>query len=165
MYNTSNKKEAIREIQIYLGAGKHAVIPTGVYDQATRKSVMDFQKEHQLTESGTVDRETFDAIYKEYLAKKIKDNAAKHSRNIGFPIKFGDQGDQIYQINSLLKALAFRYNESNSIQGSFFGHESERITERLREIFRLHQDPFIDEELYIRIIQIYDAVGEKRLGR
>lgn len=163
MYSINDKKEAIREIQIYLGAGKHAVIPTGVYDDSTRESVREFQKEHGLDESGVVDLATFEAIYREYSRQKMREDAKRLSGGTDFPIKSGDQGEKVYAINALLRKLALRYGEINVIQGSFFGRESERITERLREIFRLSVSPEVDEELYIRLVRAREATTEKRV--
>ena len=152
MYKINDKKEAVRKIQIYLSRGNHAVIPTGVYDAATKRSVKEFQKEYGLAESGVVDSNTYNAIYREFLRQKLKSDAKELSHGIDFPVKFGDYGDKIYALNSLLSRIALRYGESNYINGSFFGHESERITQRLREIFRLGSAPTVDEKLYMRLL-------------
>ena len=163
MYSINDKKEAIREIQIYLGSGKYAVIPSGVYDDSTRASVKEFQKDYGLEESGAVDAATFDAIYREYTKQKMREDAKRLSRGTEFPIKFGDSGDKVHEINALLVELGLYYGETNHIRGSFFGKESERITKRLREIFKLNASSEVDEELYLRLIKASEANTNKRV--
>lgn len=65
MLARSSRGERVKELQLILiTQGYFPGPPSGFYDARTEESVMLFQKEHNLTISGTVNRETECLIYK-----------------------------------------------------------------------------------------------------
>ena len=69
----NNEREAVRNIQRYLRRLSYteAAIPPvpidGIFGEATRASLMAFQKMNGLDESGVADRESWELLYKRYL--------------------------------------------------------------------------------------------------
>lgn len=72
MATPNNLNEAIRNLQTYLRAISFSderiprVPIDGLYDLDTQKAVTEFQSTRALPVTGTVDQQTWDAIYKEY---------------------------------------------------------------------------------------------------
>ena len=72
----NNLSDAIRNLQTYLReiSFYDSSIPRvpidGLYDTDTRAAVLEFQRTRGLEASSNVDKETWDAIYDEYLALK-----------------------------------------------------------------------------------------------
>lgn len=68
-----NEKEAIRNVQRYLRQLSYtdADIPPvpidGIFGEATENSLIAFQTKNGLSPSGVADRESFDALYEQYL--------------------------------------------------------------------------------------------------
>ena len=75
-----NEQTAIRNLQRYLRQLSYTdtdVPPVpidGIFDTATRDSLMSFQKKYDLEQSGVADRETWDMLYSKYL-ESLADNA------------------------------------------------------------------------------------------
>lgn len=153
MYDINDKSAAIKEIQRYLSEHDGSVICSGVYDDYTARAVKEAQIKNGLPASGVADRITFEAIYADYRRSLAKKAAKRLSPRADFPLKFGDSGREVYNLNAMLSRIALYYGEANAIRGSFFGSESARITKRLREIFQLEVAEFVDEELYLRLIR------------
>lgn len=163
MYDINNKEEAIRELQKYLGGIESVENPpstTGIYDERTTESVKKIQEDGGLTVNGIADMATFDLIYREYLAEIDRRHAKRHAGvSVPFPIKVGDFGGKIYEINELLSRLADYYGEGHRIRrGGFFGEESARIVGVLKEIYGLLISREIDEVFYLRMYQDIDSI-------
>lgn len=72
-YNASDRSAAVSELQRFLRRieseknGIPLIAIDGVFDQRTRRAVMDAQRNSGLPMTGTVDLNTWNAIYSEYL--------------------------------------------------------------------------------------------------
>lgn len=72
-YNANDRSAAISQLQSYLRRieneknGLPLVATDGIFDQRTRTAVMDAQRRNGLPMTGTVDLDTWNAIYREYL--------------------------------------------------------------------------------------------------
>lgn len=70
----NNEREAVRNIQRYLRRLSYtdpSIPPVpidGIFGEATRASLMAFQRMNGLGESGVADRESWEILYKKYLA-------------------------------------------------------------------------------------------------
>ena len=163
MYNVSVKEEAIKELQKYLYELEgltNPPNPTGIYDDRTRESVVEFQSKNGLPVSGASDMETFDLIYQEYRRTLEKRNAERLvGASVDFPIAFGDSGGRIYEINEMLARLAEYYGEGHGIRrGGFFGAESARISSVLAEVYGLAESGEINEEIYLRMYKDVESI-------
>lgn len=163
MYDINNKEEAIRELQRYLGGIENIEnppSPTGIYDERTEQSVKEVQEKGGLTVNGITDMATFDLIYREYLAEIDRRHAKRHAGvSVNFPIRVGDFGGKIYEINELLSRLADYYGEGHRIRrGGFFGEESARIVGVLKGVYGLFESREIDEVFYLRMYEDIDSI-------
>ena len=129
-YTEKDKISHIREIQGYLRGISHAnprihrIVPSGVYDDATREAVLDFQREYGLPVTGEIDRSTWDAIVVEY--KNVRRQYGKGEClypffSGGMMIKQGSEGYQVFLLQTMLNAIADNYDNiiKPSINGSF----------------------------------------------
>ena len=68
------EEQAIKNIQRYLRqlSYEDPSLPSptidGIFDTVTRDAILEFQKNHSLTQNGVVNKETWDILYSEYLA-------------------------------------------------------------------------------------------------
>ena len=82
MYRIYDKAAAIREIQVYLREIADSdifIAPSGIYDDNTRRAIIDFQSEKGLEITGEVDKATFDLLFSEHLIKKEKNEVIVRS--------------------------------------------------------------------------------------
>lgn len=164
MYRIYDTASLIREIQIYLGLVGNPdiiVVPSGVYDDNTRLSVEDFQREQGLDASGVVNLETFDKLYEVYvIMRDIEElNNKKHSF-ISFPILPGKSSDGMIHINKMLAELLDYYGYTHNLrESSFYSVESEKAIKILSEILGIEYNGAIDEILYMRIIKDHDSIA------
>ena len=81
MYRIDDRSSAIKEIQEYLrivGNKNILVVPTGIYDENTRLSVLDFQINNEIAADGIVNIITFIKLYDAYsFALENKKNKEK----------------------------------------------------------------------------------------
>ena len=164
MYRVYDKAEAIRSVQRYLRIASNPdilVIPTGVYDENTRRSVSDFQSENRLEVTGEVDYETFEMLYSQYLflTRKADINDITDSY-IPFPLLPGDMDDSLMHINRSMKRILDYYGFTNRLSNSnFYSAETARAVETLRSVYLLEKDQIIDEIFYLRMIKDHDSIG------
>ena len=165
MYDINKKESAIREVQKYLGEIGYVKNPpalTGIYDDRTRAGVKAVQKSKSISESGVVDLETMTALYEEYIFFIDRAHAARRARVVSFPIRIGDSGRGIREINEALVFLMDYYREGHRIKiSSYFGEPSASAAEALYEIYGMDKEDGINEFLYLRMYEDIDSI--KRL--
>jgi len=151
MYLITDKSTPIKVIQKYL-----RITPNGIFDERTKRAVMQHQVKNGLTVTGVVDYETFLSLknnnqYREnhLLSKSVIYNAS-------FPYFFGNSGNDIAQINSILREVIGNYTvETRLPGGNYYNTYTEEATLRLREIFGLRASKQIDEEFFTRLYKEY----------
>lgn len=129
-YTEKDKISHIREIQGYLRGISHAnprihrIIPSGVYDDATREAVVDFQREYGLPVTGEIDRATWDAIVIEY--KNVRSRYGRGQCIYPFfsgemVLHQGSEGYQVFLLQTMLNAIADAYDNiiRPDINGSY----------------------------------------------
>ncbi len=164
MYRINDRSEAIRTVQRYLrvvGNSEIFVAPTGVYDENTRLSIIDFQSRNQLEQTGVVDRETFELLYSQYVYISSR-NALNDKLDsfIRFPLLPGDMNDAMIHINRTLRRLLDYYGFTHRLRDSnFYSAETGNAVDILRKIYLLKAGNFIDEEFYLRMLKDHDSVG------
>lgn len=164
MYRIYDTPAAIREVQIYLGLAGNPdiiVVPSGVYDDNTRLSVVDFQRKQRLGETGVVDRKTFDKLYEIYVVlRDTEEFKRKTDSFITFPILLGTSSEEMVHINGMLSRLLDYYGYTHSLRSSrFYSSETEKAAKILRKIYRLEDANGIDEIFYMRIVKDHDSIG------
>ena len=163
MYRINDKPAAIRRVQDYLITASNPdifVAPTGIFDENTRLSVIDFQKKHQIDPTGVVDLVTFNLLFDEYTTLTLKDEI---NRTVGsfidFPIRPGDMSDEIFHINQSMSRLLDYYGITHRLQNSsFYSEETSAAVRELRQIYSLDDMDFIDEIFYFRMVNDHNSI-------
>ena len=139
MYQLNDKPSAIKEIQrfLYVISQKEKTLPhvsiDGYYGDETRLAVLEFQRLNFLEESGTVEKETYDTLYKTYLEILDEINASENGLNSeSFPLKLGDSGNDVSILNSILRELCKYYKEISPPYEDFFSRETEESVKQLQ---------------------------------
>jgi peptidoglycan hydrolase-like protein with peptidoglycan-binding domain len=162
MYRINDKKEAIRQIQIYLGVINQGinVVPTGIYDDNTRRAVIDFQSQNKISADGVINLITFNMLYEMY-SKKTKNINTRDilASFINFPLVKGVYSDEMIQINRILRRLLDYYGYKDGPSNSkFYSKSTADAVNILRKIYLLEDKEQIDEEFYNRMIIDHDSI-------
>ena len=157
MYDISDKRNAVKEIQRYLFQISDNHIPlSGIYDENTRNEVLLFQKNKGINQSGVVDRATFELLYEDYIAMEDSDYDMK------FPLLPGSYGENIRDINKKIAAILDFYGIFHRMHSSpYYSKETELCIEKIRQIYNLKNFSGIDKELYSRIISDCKNISPK----
>ena len=164
MYRIYDKGEAIRSVQTYLrlvGNPDIFVAPSGIFDENTRLSVIDFQREYGLTPSGIVDYETFVLLYDEYDAVTKRSEVRDMTDSfISFPILPRERRDAMLHINRSLGRIMDYYGFTHRLRDSnFYSSETSEAIMILRRVYIMGDVDLIDEEFYRRMIIDHDSIA------
>ena len=164
MYRIDDRPEAIRSVQRYLriaGNPDIFIMPSGVYDENTRLSVMDFQSENQLLPTGIVDYTTFVLLFNRYVyLTEIINLNKKFDSFVSFPLLPGDMNDAMIHLNRTMRRLLNYYGFTSRLnESNFYSNETTRAVDILRSLYMLEPKELIDEELYIRMIRDHNSIG------
>lgn len=170
MYPLLDKKAAINEIQLFLNviSREQEEIPRigidGIYGEETRNSVLAFQELMGIEKTGTVNFETYTALYNEYILITEKKTARKYLlTDNGFPISFGMQNEDVQIINLMLSELGSTYTEIGDVPNSkYFSESSRNATMQLQKTFDLPVTGEIDAILFERMKTELDALKRLR---
>lgn len=148
MRNRLMADNPVLEIQLYLNdiAQVHpeipTVYPTGVYDERTRNSIIEFQRFFSLPATGVVNLETWNKMLVEH-------NKCLHCINVPssvacFPnnlleFKLGDQHNCVYMIQIILNNFRSRY--VNYVEVPITGIFDEKTEEAIRQFQQLSDLP------------------------
>ncbi len=162
MYRINDKASIIMYIQNYLrvvGNRDIFVAPSGIYDENTRLSVLDFQKRFSLPETGIVDKITLETLFNEYV--RVKRNSSLIDIR-DFPIKPGIMSEQIRIINDTISKLVMYYGYTHNIKrnSNYYSKETINAIHTLRSIYLLDKQDYIDEELYFMMITDLNTIEE-----
>jgi len=105
----------------------------GDFGPGTEQAVKDFQKVHQLTSDGIVNKATYDAIKKAEAEAK--------------PIKKGASGDSVVKIQKRLSELGYL---TSSVDGSF-GSGTEQAVINFQTANSLNPNGIVNENTYIKM--------------
>ena len=161
MYQQTDKKSAVREVQTYLYVLSDRMyndiprIPIdGIFDKETEEAVIQFQNIKLLAPSGIVDLETFNALYEDYL-KVVEDfYTADYIFGDGnFPLKENDQNEDVRALHIMINELRKEYPQIPPVgTGSYFSKRTVDAIEEIRSLFLMQKSPRLDKELYKRIL-------------
>ncbi len=160
MYDISDKRNAVKEVQRLLQEISETHIPqSGIYDENTKNAIIDFQKKNSIAETGITDKETLDALYREYLISYID-----VPENIDFPIAYGCYGDHIRDINEKMGTVLDYYRVHHNLRSSKrYSNETQNTAEKIRQIYLLDSSTEIDKELYLRIETDIKSISYKEI--
>ena len=161
MYQQTDKKSAIAEIQKYLyvlSDRKYKELPRvpidGIYDDETRTAVRKFQEIKLFSPSGAVDFETFSALYKDYSEVVSDFYTTDYILGDGnLPLFETNQNEDVRALHLMINELRKSYPEIKEVGiGSYFSKRTGDAVEYLREIFLLPKSRKADKLFYSRIL-------------
>ena len=155
MYPLNDKKSAIRDVQQFLFViGQTGDIPhlsvDGVYSEETTEAVKSFQALHSLKVTGKVERDTFDAIYKEYLRALVSNSGSEFDKSI-FPMKLGESNNGVAVLNGFIRELSSFYPDLPITYGNFYSNETVRAVKLIQRYLRIEETGEATHGLYERI--------------
>ena len=162
-----NQAEAITNLQRYLrrigfkNSGGNTVPIDGIFDSATREALMDFQRSAGLSPTGIADKETWDALFRQYSAV-TQDQRERSGLYIfpdapkGYRVSAGDTLTLVRIIQLLLLELRATYDifEDVSESGTFDARTQQAIRD-FQEINGLSPTGEVDEATWNRIVREY----------
>ena len=171
MYKIYEKNEAIREVQTYLHfiSDRNGDIPRvaidGVYGEETVVAVKAFQESIGLFADGVVDHKTFESMYGDFNEIETERLRKKYIFSSGsFPIKYGDNGNDVLVINTMLDELKGTYSEITLENNRrYFGHSTENSIRYMQSVFLIEESGIVDEITFDRLLLEIDA--ERAIGR
>ena len=166
MYHQSDKKSAVREIQKYLyviSDRKYPEIPRipidGIFDNETTAAVIKFQQIKSFSPTGTVDYETFTALYEDY--QNVVDDFYTNNYIFGdsnLPLKENDQNEDVRALHIMIGELRKTYPQIKDVGiGAYFSNRTGDAIEALRRIFMFPKSRQLDKDLYRRIVTEINA--------
>lgn len=164
MYRINDKSEAIKRVQRYLSVVLTPAIfiaPTGVYDEETRTAVMDYQNTMSISSTGIVDYQTFELLYRDFERKSAKNRLNERLENfISFPLIPGSMSEEMTHINRILSDLLNYYGHTHRlIYNNFYSDETSLAVNILQDIYNLNKVDYIDEEMYIRMVDDHNSIS------
>ena len=152
MYLTNDKKSIIKEIQnfLYTIYQIENYIPyvsiDGYYGEETRLAILEFQRKNGLIQSGTVEKSTFDLLYREYLkALETKSASMNRATSSNFPLKISDNGIEVLVLNSILLKLGAYYKELDVTYGDFYSKTTEKAVKEMQKHLLEKEDGMVTE--------------------
>ena len=151
----TEKETVIAELQQYLrniakaSSDAPAVIPDGIYSQETREAVADFQRRKGLSETGTVDFVTFEALVKENrraLEENRPPNQVAPITNGDLPLYYGMDNEFTEKLKIMLNSVADRHGNFNHLErNSFFDRETEAQVKRWQNVIFTEENGVVDK--------------------
>lgn len=132
----------------------------GIYGTETENSVLSYQKEYGLPQTGTVDRDTWNSLYRTYIAMLsdlppfyFSDSTEPYP---GFPIRLGAEGEYVLRVQTYLSLIARTYREIPEITpDGIFGESTQQAVNAYQELFGLDVTGIVAAETYNSIAETY----------
>lgn len=163
-------RDSVRNLQKYLRAlstaenGQIFAVPIdGIYEDATENAVSEFQRRSDLPVTGRADKNTFDAIYIEYL--RLTENERRRYSPDLFPAlpddyvtEFGERGPFIAVLEFILDELRIAYDTLPTFarDGTYDGDTALAV----KEFQRIHGLPVtgrVDRRTWSELSRAYDS--------
>ena len=158
-----NLEEAIRNLQLYLRTLSffderiERVPIDGLYDTDTQRAVASFQRTRGLPETSVVDKQTWDALYAEYLeiqrATERKPSPSFFpSTPEGHVSEKGEQSAFIAVVQLMLRELSLIFDEIPELEiDGIFGDMTEEAVRAFQKASMLDVTGKIDLQTYNRL--------------
>ncbi len=151
-----DKRAYIKEVQHFLTAvvpsADTLIFENGIYDERTKAAVNSFKAENGMPADSIVDYETYELLYLKYSQA---DAVGKRT------MKKGDRGDDVLELNMLLKEVGSNYSEFIDFPHSeYYSSNTERSVLYLRERFVMDGDEQADGLFVERLRKEYMLTAE-----
>lgn len=151
----TEKEKVIFEIQQYLRniskaeSDAPAIIPDGIFSEETAEAIRAFQREKELTETGKVDFETFEALRNEngrVLFEASLPVQVMAIRNDDLPLSYGDENDFVEKLRIMLGSVADDYSGFPLVErGRKFDSDTERAVKRWQSVIFEDETGVVDK--------------------
>lgn len=152
MYDISDKRNAIRQVQLFLLELHYAdqryphVAIDGIYGDETKNAIKIFQQNEGLPVTGETDFATWTLLYENYLIN----SKMRRSKNFvileeNLPLNVGSTGSDVEISQSLINRLSKKYFTVSSpdING-IYSYSTSNALRELQRIYRLSQTGVLD---------------------
>ena len=138
----------------------YPVVPDGIYNEDTKRSVESFQNAYNLPATGEVDSETWETIVKEFeMYEKILEpvSGLKIIQNDETVIK-GDSHPGMYIVQAMIKLLSDKFYNLQSVEINGIYDEATAVEiENLKLIFDIEEEN-LTKEFINRLVDLYEHV-------
>lgn len=144
----------------------------GVFGAGTRQSVASFQRFAGLTQTGTVDRETWDSIYGAYKGTVDYLESVNQVVQVltepfpGLILRRGDTGPSVLTFKTYLNFISRYFFDIMSLaENGVFDTRTQNAVRQFQRIFALPQTGQVDRATWDTIAEVYRvlAEGQQRL--
>lgn len=152
----NNKFDYIAEVQRYLSAVNSSPLPiSGIIDLNTTKAITDFKKSRGLAPDSTVDKVTFDLLYREF--GEAFGNTHSFYILEEFP-EINKYSVEMSVINKMLEEVLRSYGIHVYLRAApLYSKETEAALASLCGICGMERESIKDKELILRLKKEYDA--------
>ncbi len=170
MYQQTDKRAAVREIQKYLyflsDAEKNEIprIPVdGIFDFETKNAVMAFQKTKDLPQTGTVDFQTHTLLYEAYEEMTADSNTPDYIFGDGtLPFREGDMNEDVRVMHIMINELSKEYSEIENVgTGAYFSSRTGDEIKKIRKLFIMGESRIFDKKLFKRVKEELYAIKRR----
>ena len=166
-----NIEEAITNLQTYLRAisffdERITRVPIdGIYGSETQRAVADFQRTRGLPESSTVNKETWDTIYEEYLqikrgTERLPSPSFFPTEPQGYVSKIGEKSSFVAIVQLMLRELGVIFDSIPELAiDGIFGPETEIAIREFQKASMLEETGEIDLQTYNRLNNAFLSIS------
>lgn len=173
-----NSGEKVKILQYFLAliGDFYTTIPsveiTGYFGPETKESVLAFQQQFGLPQTGIVDAETWDAIYNEF--KGIADTLFADNKIFpvntlpfgGEVLKKGSSGQYVMALQEYLNVISLVHTEISPVSPSGdFGEDTELAVKQYQSFAELPQTGIVDKRVWDSIVNTYKDVTSSATPR
>lgn len=168
-----NQAEAITNLQRYLrrigfkSSGGNTVPIDGIFDSATREALAEFQSSAGLSPTGIADKETWDALFRQYSAV-TQDQRERSGLYIfpdtpkGYTVTAGDTMTLVRIIQLLLLELRAAYDIFEDVtESGTYDTRTQKAIRDFQEINGLTPTGEVDETTWNRIVREYASLQKR----
>lgn len=162
------ERDAIINLQTYLRAQRlqnpnaPLIAVDGIFDDATKNALIDFQLRNSLAPTGTANRKTFELLYSQYL--EINDKSALPDPIIPFPSYPDDYVIKLYEKSFLVSVIQYMLNEIGIIYNVFdavkisgeYDEETMKTVKDFQERNFLSPTGEVDRKTWSALARIYN---------
>lgn len=165
-YANDNNQENVMELQNYLRTIARyrenipLIIPDGIFGPETTEAIKTVQKVYGLPQTGIVDEETWDLIYREYLriaAQTDQPVCVQAYPSADFKMGSGASGEEVYFLQLMLISLSGRFHNIPKVTLSGrYQDDTEAAVKKLQEKSGLPQTGQVDNFTWNSIARAYN---------
>ena len=165
---TINENEAIANLQTYLRQLSYfdkSITPPpidGILGEDTEQAIRDFQIRYGIDETGIANKETWEALYREYL-KSVKENALPQKISLfpviekDYTIERNDNWFLVEALQYMLEELRYSYDNFEGVKRSgVYDEETENAVKDFQKRNLLEESGKVNKETWDAITRQFN---------